>query len=139
VLDVAIAYADPAAPASMRRVLTGAGYEDRGDQGDHGGVVFVKGPPTRRTHHLHLVASGSAQWQRYLAFRDALRRDQSLRERYSALKEELVRRRPRDRDAYTDGKDELINSALVSPAATGAASPAHSFHGLGTDASHAAR
>jgi GrpB-like predicted nucleotidyltransferase (UPF0157 family) len=113
VLDVAIAYADRSALAAMRALLAQAGYEDRGDQGERGGVVVVKGPPACRTHHLHLVAAESAQWRSYLAFRDALRRDPSLRSRYAALKEELAARFPDDRVAYTDGKDEFVASTLA--------------------------
>jgi len=37
------------------------GYADRGDFGDAGGIVVVKGPEELRTHHLHLVPTGSEQ------------------------------------------------------------------------------
>lgn len=121
VLDVAIAYAHRSALEAMRDLLARAGYEDRGDQGEQGGVVFVKGPATRRTHHLHLVAEASAQWRRYLASRDALRRDDSLRARYGALKGALARRFPADRVAYTAGKDDFVADVLakVAPARAG--------------------
>jgi GrpB-like predicted nucleotidyltransferase (UPF0157 family) len=46
VLDVALAFASTAELAEARRLLKAAGYEDRGDQGDNGGVVFAKGPPS---------------------------------------------------------------------------------------------
>jgi len=118
ILDVAVAYADAESLAVMRQVLEHAGYEDRGDQGEQGGVVLVKGSHTCRTHHLHLVAEGSAQWRRYLAFRDALRGDESLRSRYATLKAHLARRFPVDRSAYTDGKDAFIAFVLGTAAAS---------------------
>ncbi len=71
---------------------------------------FKKGTP--RTHHLHIVESGSdAEW-RHLAFRDALRADNPLRNDYAALKKELAERFKNDRPAYTDAKTEFIEGVL---------------------------
>jgi GrpB-like predicted nucleotidyltransferase (UPF0157 family) len=59
--------------------------------------AFVKGD----THHLHLTPPGSDLWRERLAFRDALRADQALRDEYAAWKAEhagvdgyLARKRP---------------------------------------------
>lgn len=73
---------------------------------------FKKGEP--RTHHLHIVESGSdAEW-RHLAFRDALRADARLRDDYAALKKELAERFKFDRPAYTDAKTDFIEGVLKS-------------------------
>jgi GrpB-like predicted nucleotidyltransferase (UPF0157 family) len=69
---------------------------------------FCKPSDEVRTHHLHLVPVGSALWRERLAFRDRLRADATARAEYVALKDELARRYPDDREAYTDGKTELI-------------------------------
>lgn len=58
----------------------------------------------RRTHHLHLVVQGSAEWQRRLRFRNALRTDTHLAQRYASLKNDLMLQHRTDREAYTDGK-----------------------------------
>ncbi len=66
----------------------------------------------RRTHHLHLVVMGSAQWLRRLRFRDALRVDASLAERYAYLKSDLAAQHRTDREAYTQAKTEFVVSVL---------------------------
>ena len=67
---------------------------------------FRKGSP--RTHHLHIVAQGSAEMCDHLDFRDALRADAGLHRRYAELKHELAARYPEDIDAYVAGKDVFI-------------------------------
>jgi GrpB-like predicted nucleotidyltransferase (UPF0157 family) len=112
VLDVAIALADTAELGRARRRLSASGYEERGDQGDDGGVVFAKGPASARTHYVHLVPHESAQWAGYLAFRAALRRDPIRREAYATLKKDLAARFPSDRVAYQGGKREFIEETI---------------------------
>lgn len=68
--------------------------------------------------HLHGVVHGSSYWQEYIAFRDALRTDQSLRAGYHSLKMELAARFAHDKPAYTAGKGPFIRSALTRILAT---------------------
>lgn len=68
-----------------------------------------------RTHHLHLVVHGGRLWRERLAFRDALRGDPALAERYALLKAELAARHPDDREAYTGAKGDFIRRALALP------------------------
>ncbi|MGC4788523.1 GrpB family protein [Micromonospora sp. DT178] len=69
---------------------------------------FCKPRPSHRTHHLHLVPTGSPRYLNVLAFRDYLRARPDARADYEALKRELADRFPHDREAYTEGKTELI-------------------------------
>jgi GrpB-like predicted nucleotidyltransferase (UPF0157 family) len=94
-------------------LLSAAGYEFRGDLGDDGGVVFAKGPESSRTHYLHLVPAGSVQWFDYVAFRDGLRENQTLRDEYAALKKELAARFPLDRPSYQKGKERFVEETLA--------------------------
>lgn len=73
---------------------------------------FCKPGPERRTHHLHLVPTGSSRFRDELAFRDALRNDAKLAAEYAALKHRLAARFSDDRDAYTEAKGDFIESAL---------------------------
>lgn len=73
---------------------------------------FCKPSPAHRTHHLHLVPFGSSLWTARLAFRDALRRHPALAAEYAQLKMELARRHRTDREAYTDGKTEFVDTVL---------------------------
>jgi GrpB-like predicted nucleotidyltransferase (UPF0157 family) len=73
---------------------------------------FCKPDPAHRTHHLHLVPVNLRRYRDELAFRDQLRADPALAERYAALKRELAARYPNNRDAYTDGKSTFISRCL---------------------------
>lgn len=64
---------------------------------------------SHRTHHLHLVAEGD-ELRRHLRFRDALCADALLAADYAALKRELARRMPDDREGYTAAKTTFIRS-----------------------------
>lgn len=109
-IDIALGFADRALLEDGRARLLTAGYNDRGDLGERGGVVVTKGPESDRTHILHLLTVQSDQWRRFGAFRDALRVDPLLREKYATLKRGLAREFPQDRDAYTDGKAAFCES-----------------------------
>jgi GrpB-like predicted nucleotidyltransferase (UPF0157 family) len=75
---------------------------------------FVKPDPTgqRRYAHLHLIAVGHPRWQQQIAFRDALRRDDELKDRYADLKRRLAAGHPDDREAYTEAKAQFVADAL---------------------------
>ncbi len=77
---------------------------------------FCKPDPRRRTHHLHLVPTGSARFRDELAFRDLLRRDPETAQRYAELKRDLAARFADDREAYTEAKTPFIRDALATHA-----------------------
>ncbi len=69
---------------------------------------FCKPDPAARTHHLHLVPTGSLRYREELAFRDYLRQHTAQAHAYEQLKRALAERFPDDREAYTDGKSEFV-------------------------------
>lgn len=72
-------------------------------------MVFVKGYTIRgfegQAYHLHIRYPGD--WDE-LYFRDYLLRHPETVREYEALKQQLARDFPSDRDAYTDGKEAFI-------------------------------
>ncbi|MEO6451834.1 MAG: GrpB family protein [Burkholderiaceae bacterium] len=66
-----------------------------------------------RTHHLHIVVLGNAQWVDRLAFRDALRGDPAQAQRYAELKTTLATRHRDDRGAYTDAKSLFVRDTVA--------------------------
>jgi GrpB-like predicted nucleotidyltransferase (UPF0157 family) len=72
--------------------------------------VRREGPPG--PFHLHVVVEGSPFWQRQLAFRDALRADPALADRYWKVKQRAAARFPQDRAAYAEGKADFIRAVL---------------------------
>ncbi len=73
---------------------------------------FCKPHPARRTHHLHLVPTGSSRYRDELSFRDRLRADPRLAMDYAALKRQLAARHCDDREAYTEAKSAFVRAAL---------------------------
>jgi len=74
---------------------------------------FCKPSPEIRTHHLHLVPLGSKLWHDQIDFRNALRKNDELREEYQVLKLRLARQHERDREAYTEAKAPFISRVLA--------------------------
>jgi GrpB-like predicted nucleotidyltransferase (UPF0157 family) len=90
--------------------LERAGYLYRGEQGIPGRHFFRRGDP--RSYHVHLAPKASVFWREHITFRDALRRDDALRDHYAALKLDLASRFPRGREAYIDGKTDFVLKVL---------------------------
>ncbi len=93
------------------RRLARIGYLHLGDLGIAGREAF-RAPSDLPRHHLYLCAVGTPELRAHLAFRDALRSDPTLAERYAALKRELAAKHRDDRDAYTEGKSVFIGAVL---------------------------
>ena len=114
-LDVVLA-AQSDLPKAIRR-LESLGYQHEGDLGIEGREA-LRCPPGEPRHHLYVMVEGAPELTRHLAFRDALCRDSTLREQYMLLKRSLAARHPNERDAYSDGKSEFINTVLAQSQAT---------------------
>jgi len=112
ILDIAVGCHDASSHAEIREALESIEYVFHGDQGEEGGLLFLKGPDSGRTHHLHVVAVDSRQWKNYLAFRDGLRSTETLRTAYSELKKSLAEEFSEDRLSYQDAKSPFIEDAL---------------------------
>lgn len=111
VLDLLGGYPSGASVSPYVATLEGADYVHRGEQGIPGREYFRRGAP--RAYHLHLVVQGGPFWREHLAFRDALRAHSDVRAAYAALKLDLARRFPRDREAYTDGKSAFVRRVVA--------------------------
>ncbi len=90
------------------------GWAYRGDAGDSGGHVFVlDSRPSHRVAHLHAVELGGTQWVNYLRLRDLLRSSPTARQAYEDVKVQLAAQHPDDREAYTEGKTDVVTTLLA--------------------------
>lgn len=64
-------------------------------------------------HHLYVCAQDSDELARHLALRDHLRTHPEDARRYGELKRHLAVVYKHDREAYTDGKSDLIHEILA--------------------------
>jgi GrpB-like predicted nucleotidyltransferase (UPF0157 family) len=90
-----------------------AGWAYRGDAGDSGGHVFIlDSQPSHRVAHLHAVELLGTQWIDYLRLRDLLRSSPSARRAYEEVKVRLAEDHADDREAYTEGKTDVVRALL---------------------------
>ena len=73
---------------------------------------FCKPSPAFRTHHLHLVPFGSAQWREAIAFREYLCAHPLVAAEYASLKQRLAQEFRFDREAYTHAKAPFIGRII---------------------------
>ena len=117
IVDLAIGVRAGTRLDEIAEPMSESGWIYRGDAGDSGGWVFVlEDSPWRRVAHAHGVEYGSAQWTRYLQFRDLLRGSASAREGYGRAKQRLAERHPDGRQLYTAGKDATVQALLAGDA-----------------------
>lgn len=77
-------------------------------------LLYVKGDfeADTRTHHIHVVIKDSKEWNNYLNFRDYLNANQEAANQYEAVKERMAELYPSDRNAYLEGKSEVVAKLL---------------------------
>jgi GrpB-like predicted nucleotidyltransferase (UPF0157 family) len=123
IIDIDVVIENDALLPAVITSLAGLGYTHAGDQGIPGRQAFkrqgehvplISGEThTWMDHHLYVCAQNSAEFARHIAFRDRLRRDPQLAERYAALKRVLAEQYKNDRDAYTEAKTDFVTSLQV--------------------------
>jgi GrpB-like predicted nucleotidyltransferase (UPF0157 family) len=90
--------------------LSRLSYIYRGEYGLEGRHFFEKGAP--RQFHLHIVDNNTDHWNRWLKFRQVLRQNKQVREEYTNLKTKLAQEYHHQREKYTQGKSDFINSII---------------------------
>jgi GrpB-like predicted nucleotidyltransferase (UPF0157 family)/ADP-ribose pyrophosphatase YjhB (NUDIX family)/inosine/xanthosine triphosphate pyrophosphatase family protein len=111
IVDLAVRLHPDADVAAVITAMHEEGYLFRGDKQDQGGLLFVAEPsPGVRVAHIHVLAAGDPQWDRYLRVRDRLRADPALVDQYALLKQRLAGDHPDDRAAYTAAKAGFLHA-----------------------------
>ncbi|WP_310387767.1 GrpB family protein [Roseateles sp.] len=115
IIDILVGVASMASADSLLKDLTNAGYSSSAEFNST--LVdrrwFMRHADGRRTHHLHMVVLGGAEWCRRLRFRDALRADPELADRYAMLKRKLALAHAADRELYTTAKTDFVAAVLL--------------------------
>lgn len=73
---------------------------------------FMRWLDGHRTHHLHVVVFGGPEWRRRLRFRDVLRAQPEVAQRYALLKSRLAAEHGSDREAYTRAKSAFVRCVV---------------------------
>ena len=109
-LDILVGGPEATDAAPYVVALAPLGYDYAAHAGVPEHLVFGRG--AARTHLVHVVRHGGDAWQRGLTFRDALRADPTLREKYAKLKRELALTYGAERGRYTAGKSAFVEHVL---------------------------
>jgi GrpB-like predicted nucleotidyltransferase (UPF0157 family) len=79
-------------------------------------ALFLKKlPDGRTTHHLKVVRYKGKSWNEYIKFREELRGNKFLFNKYKKLKMLLSAKFSLDRKLYTAGKQQIISQSLQKP------------------------
>jgi GrpB-like predicted nucleotidyltransferase (UPF0157 family) len=126
VIDILVGVADLLSARACFDPLAALGYEHASYRAQEM-HWFCKPSRSRRTHHLHLVPTGSPRYRDELAFRDALRAEEELAGEYAALKRALAEAHEHDREGYTEAKSPFVERVLAHAHSSGGGS--HSSRG----------
>lgn len=115
VIDILVGATSLVGIESRIPALIAAGFTYRPEHEDELPMrrYFTKTPPGSLRVHVHAVERSGHLWRDHLAFRDALRSDDALRDRYQALKLELAQRFAHDKAAYTEAKGPFIRETIA--------------------------
>jgi GrpB-like predicted nucleotidyltransferase (UPF0157 family) len=112
VIDVLVTVEDPDDESTLLPAFESAGFELRVREPGH--RMFRT---SRRDIHLHIWANADPEVDRYLTFRDRLRRSREDCAAYDELKRDLATREWSDMNEYADAKTDLI-AAIITRAET---------------------
>lgn len=122
ILDIDIVITDKNQLNDISEKLEKSGYLSKGEQGIAGRFAFRQTsdfvPLTAinnkwQSHHLYVCYSDSLALKNHLLFRDILRNDNVLMEKYSELKKTLTNGLKITREEYTTQKTDFIISVLA--------------------------
>ncbi|MEK7663998.1 MAG: GrpB family protein [Patescibacteria group bacterium] len=97
---------------NIRKDLEELGYEYRGEEGVPERILYVKGKPELRTHHLQLVEKTSNEWKNHILIKNYFLKHPEVAKEYAELKNKLAEKFPNDRKAYSNGKDNFIKLVI---------------------------
>lgn len=113
-IDVLVVVAAHREEPPHNTVMAGFGYV-RGSDLSPGHHFYRRNVDGVRTHKVHVCISGHEQIDKMLRFRDLLRSDPLIRQRYQALKLELEACNTGGIGEYLAGKAPFINALLAAP------------------------
>lgn len=116
IIDILVVVADSADETLYLPQLIAAEYELRVREPDWHQHRMLRTPA--KDVHIHIYSMGCPEIERYLTFRDRLRRDDDDRKRYEQLKRELAMKEWPDMNAYAEAKTAMIESILATARAT---------------------
>lgn len=120
IIDLLVVVADSADESVYLRQLEAAGYVLRVREPDWHEHRMFRSP--EKDVHVHIYSAGSPEIERYLTFRDRLRRNADDRDRYEQKKRELAGKEWSDMNEYAQAKTEVVEGIIAAAQAEGESS-----------------
>lgn len=117
IIDILVVVADSADESAYLSQLEAAGYVLRVREPDWHEHRMFRTPA--QDVHVHVYSAGCTEVERYLTFRERLRRNSDDRSRYERTKRELAAREWPDMNDYAEAKTEVIESIIAASQAAG--------------------
>lgn len=115
IIDLMIAVTNIAEAKKLVPILESMGYLFWEENPKKDRLFFVKGMPPfgeKRTHHVHVFEITHPEWSARQIFRDYLNKNETAKNTYLDLKLALAKQFKHDREAYTAGKTEFVNTIV---------------------------
>ena len=111
IIDILLVVENSANEASYVPALADAGYQLRVREPDFDEHRMMR--TGEKDVHIHVFSPGSDEIDRYLLFRDRLRKSPQDRSRYEALKRSLANRDWDDMNDYAKAKSQVVESIIA--------------------------
>mgnify|MGYP001607330285 CR=1 FL=1 len=115
IIDILLVVPDSSDESSYLPQLEKAGYLLRVREPDFQEHRMMR--PPEKNVHIHIFSPDSPEINRYLMFRDQLRKDPAARKQYEQIKQELAAQSWSDMNAYADAKTKVIEGIIQSAGA----------------------
>lgn len=110
IIDILIGILPLSDWAQCKQPLESLGYDYAEHAGVLGHYIFGRGRDlSERTHLVHIVEFNGQSWRFNLAFRDAIRANQTLMEEYLIVKQTASNLAPQGRAKYNELKQAFFN------------------------------
>ncbi|WP_209008818.1 GrpB family protein [Pseudovibrio japonicus] len=110
IVDMLVVISDPGNEKLYREAMENQGYQLRVREPDFDEHRMFR--TFEQDVHIHVFPEGSKEVERYLLFRDHLRRHADVRSGYEALKRKQSEKNWSDMNAYAEAKTEFIETII---------------------------
>jgi len=112
IIDILVVVPDASDESTYLPQLQKVGYVLRVREPDFHEHRMLRTP--KKDAHIHIYSPNSPEVERYLVFRDELRRNPEAFKRYETLKRELAAKSWADMNAYAAAKTKVIEDIIAS-------------------------
>ena len=117
IIDILVVVARSADEETYLKQLETAGYVLRVREPDWNEHRMLRTP--EKDVHVHVYSAGCEEIERYLTFRDRLRKNRGDRRRYETTKRALAKHDWLDMNEYAKAKTEVIEDIIATAQAAG--------------------